>query len=275
MIKNPKIRLSLSQIMMTDSGKLHIVAFLKHFGCSSSESHAYIEVLASGTTAVQDLSRKLKKNRISVYYSVQQLIQKGFLFEVRKGKKRFIAAESPDILMKLIGERHAELKSLETEVGYISKLLNSIPTIKHEITVVKQYEEVEGFKKMLEESLQAKGEILLFSNTPIFSEMFEEEYYENYFAKKAALGIHSRIIYSPCAFAQQINNKKDEYKVDLRILQQNQGSEAGFYLWDDTLAIKSLKENKRSCTIIENKDIAAFFRENIFNPFWETAKPLE
>lgn len=261
--------------MITNSDQLRIIAFLKRFGCNSSETLTYIEALTSGTTSIQELSRKLKQNRVSVYYSVQQLIEKGFLFEIRKGKKRFIAAESPDILLKIIKERHTELKSLETDVEYIFQLLNAIPVIKHEITVLKLYEETEGFKKMLEESLQAQGEIIVFSNTLIFSTILEEEYYENYFVRKAALGIKSRIIYSPCAFANKINGKKDKYKIDLWILSQNQGSESGFYLWDNTLAIQSLKENKRSCTMIENKDIAHFFRENIFNPFWEQAKPIE
>lgn len=260
--------------MVSDSDQLRIVAFLKRLGCNRSESLAYIEVLISGTTSVQELSRKLKQNRISVYYSVQQLIEKGFLFEVRKGKKRFIAAENPDILLKMIGEKHTELKSLETDVGYISQLLNSIPTIKHEITVVKLYEEAEGFKKMLEESLESKNEIIVFSNTPIFSELLGVNHYENYFIKKAALGIPSRIIYAPCSFAEKLNAKKQEYKVDLRLLPHNQSSEAGFYIWDNTVAIESLKENKISCTVIENKDIAQFFRENIFNHFWKEAKEM-
>jgi hypothetical protein len=78
----------------------------------------------------------------------------------------------------------------------------------------------------------------------------------------------------PCAFANKLNEKKEQYKIDLRILQQNQESESEFYLWNNTLAIKSLKEDKRSCTIIENIGIAQFFRDNIFGPFWENAKPI-
>jgi len=260
--------------MITATDKLRIVAFLKRFGCNRSESLVYIETLISGTTAVQELSRKLKQNRISVYYSVQQLIGKGFLFEIRKGKRRFIAAENPDILMRIVGRRHTELDALEKDVGYISGLLNSIPTVKHEKTVVKLYEETEGFKRMLEESLQTKNEILIFSNTTAFSKMIGEEHYENYFARKAALGTPSRIIYSPCAFAEMINSKMKQYRIDLRILKQDQVSDSGFYLWDDTVSIQSLKENKRSCTMIENKDIADFFRENIFNHFWKEAKPI-
>lgn len=258
--------------MLCDSDQLRIVSFLKRFDCNRSESLAYLEVLSSGTTSVQELSRKLNQNRISVYYSVQQLIEKGFLFEVRKGKKRFIAAENPEILFKMLGDRHLELKSLELDLGYISQLLNSIPTIKHEITVVKLYEGAEGFKKMLEESLEAKDEILIFNNALIFSEILGEESYDRYFLKKAALNISSRIIYAPCPFARTLHSKKDVYKVDLRILAQNQGTEAGFYIWNNTLVIESLKEDKISCTIIENKDIAQFFRKNIFEHFWDEAK---
>ncbi len=234
--------------MIANSDQLRIIEFLKRFGCNKNESIIYLETLHSGTTSIQELSHKLKQNRISIHYGVQQLIQKEFLFEIRKGKKRFISAESPDILLKIIGQRHAELKLLETDVVHISKLLNSISIVKHEVTVVKLYQETDGFKKMLEESLKAKDEIIVFSNTPVFSEMLGEEYYENYFSKKAALGIKSRIIYSPCAFVDKLNLKKEHYKIDLRILPERQGSEAGFYLWDDTLAIESFKENKISCT---------------------------
>jgi len=261
--------------MLTPADQLRIVTFLKRFGCNTSESTIYIEALKLGTTSIQDLAKKLKRNRISIYYTVQQLIEKGFLFEIRKGKKRFIAAENASILMKVIEKRHNELKSLEADVDYISNLINSIPTTKHEVTIVKLYEEAEGFKKMLEESLTAKNEIMVFSNTPLFTRLFTEEYFDTYFKKKASLGINSRLIYPPGEFAAKISSKKDEYKIDVRVLEQNQKSESGFYLWDNTLVIKSLKENKRSCTIIENKDIANFFRENIFNHFWEQATPVE
>ena len=73
--------------MIANADQLRIIAFLKRFGCNRSQSLTYLEALTSGTTSIQELARKLKQNRISVYYSVQQLIAKGFLFEIRKGKK--------------------------------------------------------------------------------------------------------------------------------------------------------------------------------------------
>lgn len=254
--------------------QLRISAFLKRFGFSAIENATYLEALKLGTTSIQNLARALSRNRISVYYNVQKLIEKGLLFEIRKGKRRFITATSSDVFAKIIEHRRSELNSLEVEVKYISKLIDAIPVVKHEVTLVKQYEETVGFKKMLEESLQAQNEIVVFSNTPLFLTMLGEEYYEKYFARKAALGITSRIIFPPCDFAKKLQNKAVQYKLDLRILKQNQASESEFYLWDDTLAIKSLKGNKRSCTMIENKDIAHFFRDNIFNPFWADAKPM-
>lgn len=259
--------------MLTSSDQLRVVAFLKRFGCNRNESLTYLEALTSGTSSIVELAQRLKQNRISVYYSVHQLIEKGFLFEIRKGKKRFIVAENPEILMRIIGQRHSELESLETDVSYISKLLNSIPLIKHEMTVVRLYEDVEGYKKMLEESLKAKKEILIFSNTTIFSAMLGEEYKKKYYLRKAALGINSRVIYTPSPHADMINANQDQYKIELRLLSDQYGSEGGFYIWDNTVSIQSLKENKTSCTIIENRDIANFFRENIFNHFWKEAKP--
>lgn len=260
--------------MLTESDRLRIVTLLKRFSCNKNESLTYIQVLISGTTSIQELSRTLKQNRISVYYSVQQLIEKGFLFEVRKGKKRFIAAEDPSILLQMLKKQHAELDALEMDVSHITDLLNSIHIVKHEKTIVKLYEDVEGFKKMLDESLDSKGEIIVFSNTPIFSDILGSEVYENYCVKKAARKIPSRIIYTPCAFSKNLNAHKLDFMIELRLLPQNLSSEAGFYSWDDTVAIVSLKENKISCTLIENKDVTEFFRENIFNHFWAEAEEI-
>ena len=257
--------------MISSSDQLRVIAFLKRFGCNASESIAYIEVLTSGTTSIQELSRKLKQNRVSLYYSIQQLIEKGFLFEIRKGKKRFIVAENPEILFKLIKQRHLELKSLETDVMYITKLLNSIPVVKQEVTVVKLYENVEGYKKMLQESLGSKHEILIFSNSTSFSKMIGEDYYENYLEQAASLGIKIRLISSPSPFAYKLHTDSKKYLLDLRIVRQSSPSESGFYLWGETLVIESLKENKTSCTIIENQEVANFYRENIFNHFWKEA----
>jgi sugar-specific transcriptional regulator TrmB len=248
---------------------------LKHFGFSGRESLTYIEVLHMGATSIQDLSNKLKRNRITVYYTVQQLIEKGLLFEQRKGKKRLISAEKPEILFTLLERRQRELTSIENNLGHITNLLNSVRSPHHQLTMVKVYEDVEGFKRMLEETLETKGELLVFSSREMFSSLLGESYLESYFKRRVAHGISTRIIYPPCPFAALVDAKKEEYKIELRILIQDQRYESGFYVWNDTVAIKSLREEQRSCTLIENKDIANFFRNNIFEHFWGEAAPYD
>ncbi len=261
--------------MLNDSDRIRINSFLKRFGLTVVEIEVYLEVLKLGPSSIQELSRSLQRNRISVYYSVHQLIEKGLLYEMRNGKRRLVTTASPDVFQKIFDKKHAELHAMELEIGYISELINTIPVVRNHVTVVKQYEDTLGFKKMLEESLHAKKEIMVFTSTPFYLSMLGEDYFEKYFLRKAELGIITRMIYPPGDFASKLHAKRDSYKIDLRILPQNQKSESGFYLWDNTLAIDSLKEGKKSCTIIENKDIAHFFRDNVFNPFWEMARPIE
>lgn len=259
--------------MLKVTDQLRIIAFLKNFGCNNREAGVYIEALKAGITSIQELSRKLKRNRITVHYTVQQLIKKGFLFETRKGTKRLIAAEKPEVLSRMIEHRYNELKSMENQLGYVTKLLNSLEANKNEVTMVKVYDDIEGFKKMLEQSLEAKTEILVFTNM-IFSRILGEDYVINYYERRAAHNIHTRVIYPPGPFATRINAKKNEYKIEVRTLPQDERSESGFYLWDNTLALQSLHEGKRCCTLIENRYITHFFRSNIFNHFWEEATPL-
>lgn len=261
--------------MLSSADKLRVIAYLKNFGCNSHETLAYLEMLAMGTTSVQELSRKLKRNRVTVYYAVHQLIKKGLLFETRKGSKRFIVAEDSDILSKLVTQKEHELNTVQENLPYISKLLHSIHVDQHEPTTVKLYEGAAGFKKMLEETLSAEKEILVFSNMVLSKiHLLGEEYFENYFKRRAEKHIHTRIIYPSNPFADKMNQRKEEYKIDMRVLPQDERSGSGFYLWNNTVAILSLEEDKRSCTIIENRDVAHFFRNNIFDYLWEQAKTL-
>lgn len=259
--------------MLGLTDKLRVINFLKYFGCSSQEVVAYLEALKMETISVQELARRLKRNRITVHYTVQQLIKKGFLFETRKGKRHMIAAENPEVLSRMIDQRYNELKSLESCVGHVTQVLANLQSSKHVITLVRVYEESEGIKKMLEEMLDSKGEILTFTNIAL-SKILGEEYVENYFARRAAHNIHTRIIYPPDEFVGKLQEKSTKYKIDVRTFPQDIRSESGFYVWNNKVALHSLKEEKRSCTIIENHDIANFFRNNIFNHFWEEAQTL-
>ncbi len=254
--------------------KQHIITQLKHFNCSENEANLYIYCLGRGIDTIQKLAKGIGRNRTTVYSEVEQLLKKGLLYETRKNKKRYIGAENPSVLYSLLQLRQNDLALLKGNINYAVDLLNTIKPSDGGIPLVKLYEGVDGFKKMLEETLTAKGEVLVFTYVKLFSELLDPEYLEGYFERRSQKGIRTRLIFPPCDFANKVNTKSSEYKIQVRLMPEDAEWKAGIFSWNDSLAIQSFTEGKLTCTVIENVDIAHFYRKIIFELAWAQTKAI-
>lgn len=259
---------------MQNIDKQHIIAQLKHFNCSEQEANLYIYCLSIGPDTVQKIAKGIGRNRTTVYSEIEQLLKKGLLFETRKNKKRQIGAENPNVLYSLLQQRENDLGILKNNIGYAVELLNSIKPNDTRIPTVKLYEGVDGFKKMLEETLSAKDEVLVFTYVKLFSELLDPQYLEKYFERRSAKNIHTRLIFPPCDFANHVNAKSTEYKINVRLVPMEIDWKAGIFSWNDNIAIQSFTEGKLTCTVIENKDIAYFYRKIIFELIWKQSNEI-
>lgn len=255
--------------------KQHIITQLKHFNCSENEANLYIYSLSIGPETIQKLAKGIGRNRTTVYSEVEQLLKKGLLYETRKEKKRYIGAEKPNVLYSLLQQRENELSIIKNNINYAVELLQTVHPIDGRIPVTKMYEGVDGFKKMLEETLSAKGEVLVFTYVKLFSELLDPAYLEKYFQRRSAKGIKTRLIFPPCDFANKVHAKSSEYKINVRLVPLDTEWKAGIFCWNDSIAIQSFTEGKFTCTIIENKDIAHFYRTVIFELIWKQSKNIE
>lgn len=260
--------------MLNSADLFRIITLLKQFDCNEGEAKIYVESLKMGPSSVQEIAKKIKKNRVTVHSAIEKLIEKNLLYETRKGKKRLIVAEEPDILYRLLQKRENEMDLMKSNLDYVTNLLQSVQASDHSVPTVKLYEGVDGFKKMLEETLESKGEVLVFTYVDLFSKLLDPDYLENYFVRRAKKGIHTRLIFPPCPFAERVNKKAKEYKIEVRLLPPDFKWKSGIFSWNDSISIKSFTEGKLTCTIVENKDIAHFYQNIIFNLCWEIAKPM-
>jgi HTH-type transcriptional regulator, sugar sensing transcriptional regulator len=260
--------------MLDNKDNYRIISLLKQFGCKQREAEIYIQSLMMGPSSVQEIARKLKFNRVTAHSAIQQLIEKGFLYESRKGKKRLVVAEDPSFMNKLLQKNENEITLMKSNLEYITGVLDSMQARDRSVPSVKLYEDVEGFKKMLEESLDAKSEILVFTYVDLFSKLLDPDYLEDYFDRRAKKGIHTRLIFPPCDFATRVNKKAKEYKIQVRLMPAEFKWKAGFFSWNNKISIKSFTEGKLTCTIIENEDITYFYKKIIFEVCWKVAAPM-
>lgn len=248
---------------------------LQLFGCNQREASIYLQALILGPTTIQELSKSLNHNRITVHSAAEQLIIKGFCYETRKGKRRLLVAEDPTVLHRLLQKQENELKILKENVEHFSSLLSSLQTLSIGVPVVKFYEGKEGFRNMLEETLSSQNEVLVCTYVDLFAHSISAAYLEDYFRRRAAKDIYTRLIYPPSKFGQAVVRKSAVYKIQIRILQGAPEWKAGVFSWNDSLGIQSLTEGRLTCTIIQNKDIAHFWREIVYPMLWKSAVALK
>lgn len=261
--------------MLTSSDTQRITAILKQFDCNSRETQIYMHSLAVGQVSVQQLAKQLNQNRVTVHGAVDQLIEKGLLFETRKGKRRLIAAEEPKVLYRLWQQKQAELELTKTNLDYVTKMLSSLQRPDGSVPTVKLYEGVDGLKKMLEETLNAKGEVLVFTYVDLFSKLLSPSYLEKYYARRAEKNIHTRLIFPLAEFGKKVNAKAKQYKMQIRFLPPGITWKSGIFSWNNVIAIQSFTEGKVTCTVIENEDIAQFYRGVIYELCWKQAQSLK
>lgn len=257
--------------MINQQQKHRISLYLKKFDCTDREVEIYLKCLQLGSSTVQEIARNLNMNRVTVHSATQQLIDKGLLTETRKGKRRLILAEHPKALKQIVQKKMNELKQMDLNLDFLVDMLSKIQTEDSARPTVKFYEGVTGLKKMLEETLESKGEVFLFSFVQLLADAVGPDYLEDYVRRRAEKGIYTRLIFPKCSYGDRLMKKTTEYKITIKVLPDKFKWSAGFFSWNNKVAFLSYTEGKRTVTIIENKDISTFIRDVVFEIAWESA----
>ncbi len=69
--------------------------------------------------------------------------------------------------------------------------------------------------------------------------------------------------------------KSDEYRIRVRLMPEELSWQAGIFSWNNSIAIQSFTEGKLTCTILENADIADFYRRVLFELAWQQAADMK
>lgn len=262
------------KISSPDLQRIH--SLFSQFDCNKRDVDLYLNLLELGAVSIQELARAMKQNRVTVHSSIEKLIEKGFVYETRKGKRRLVAAENPHTLHQLLERKENELDLMRSNMDYVSELLSKFHTHSQSQPTVKFYEEADGIKRMLEESLKAKRKTMyVFSYAQRLAELVDPEYLERYFARRSKKDISSRLILATGPFSKKMKTKSTQYKVDIRFLDPNVDWKSGIFSWDNTVAFMSYTEGKVTCTVVENEDIATFFQKVMFELCWQQASSSE
>ena len=233
---------------------------LKQLGFGETEAVVYMKSLELGPATVQEMAKKLSLNRVTVHSVVERLLEKGFLTESRKKTRRLIVAAAPKTLFRFVEKKKTEAEEMSRDLSDAVTLLEQFQTTSRFFPAVRFYEGTQGFQLMLEETLEAKNDVLVFSYVPVFEKLIGREALEKNIAKRAARGIRSKLLFPPCEIAEHLYKKRGSYDIDVRLTPKELTWNAAVFMWNETIALASFKEGRLTTTFIDNKDIADMLR---------------
>ena len=233
---------------------------LVKFGLSENESKVYLFLLRQGSSKVNEIYEGTKIQRTFVYEILRNLLEKGLVSYVVKSGIKYFEASNPDKLKEIIEEKKILLDKILPELKSIKKLPREKPN-------VELYEGKEGLKTILESILKInRGETMYaYANNDLFEKL--EYYFPNFVRRRAKLGIKAKIIQEKTKHLIETRKKnKKELKVELRFSEKPFSSSV--FIWQNKIAMLTLKEDNMIGIVIENKIIADTQRQ-VFNILWK------
>lgn len=238
---------------------------LVDLGLSEEEAKIYLTVLELGGAYASTISNKAQISRVNCYYILENLRKNGLITCTLKRNVKFFVAEPPQVLVNQIGERYEQAKKVLPHLLAVTNVHAFKP-------VIRSYEGLEGIKAIFDQTLEAKSEVLGYTNLEALGNLLPD-YLPSYTQKLVKRKIKTRLL-SPSTekarhFIQKFYpSRYPEELVEILFVNPKEfGFETQIAIYDHFVAIMSLNPNELIGVLIESS-VYARTQRAVFNLSW-------
>lgn len=243
-----------------------IASDLEELGLSQEEAKVYLAVLELGGGFVSTIAKKAVVPRVNCYHTLGNLVKKGVVSNLMKNNMQYYSVDSPKVLVNLLEEKFMHAKKLLPELLSITNTMAYKPKVQY-------YEGVQGIKNIFEETLEAKGEVLGYTNLAELPKVVPVDYLRDYAQRKIEKGLKTRMLSPTSKEGLQYLKKYypkgfDPNLVEIFFINPKQFMfEYEINIYGDRVGIFSLNPDELIGMIIESP-IYAKTQRAIFNLAW-------
>ena len=255
--------------MLNKNQKEQITTGLLQLDFTEKEVSVYLSILQSANSSIPSLAKETGLSRGTIYDLVEKLKERGFVAEIKKGKKRRLVAESPtNKFYNLLDKKHERLEKSIAIVENILPTLKAISVSEDYKPQIRIYEGEKGFRKVWDEILGFGGkEFLSIARIETFLAFVGEDFLEEIMAKKVKLGIFSRAINEDSSSALGMQAQDKKFNRETRLMPKESKLQSTEIIFGDKIAMFSTqKEN--IIVVIESKDFSETHRA-YFEMLWK------
>lgn len=238
---------------------------LIQLGLSKEEAKVYLTVLELGGSFASTIAHKSNIPRVNCYYVLESLKDKGLITTNLRGNVKFFVAEPPQVFVNQVEEKFARAKKILPELLSITNTLAFKP-------IIRSYEGIEGIKTIFEQALEAKSEILGYTNLEALGKLLPD-YLPGYFQKLIKKRIKVRLLSPSTEQAKSFikkfypKNYPEELVEILFVNPKEFAFENQISIYDNFVAIISLNPDELMGVLMQSGAYART-QKAIFNLSW-------
>lgn len=242
-----------------------MIAELTHLGLSEEEAKVYLACLEVNGGPVSVIARKAGVHRVGCYHTLENLLSKKLLSQFNRNGVKCFAPEPPEKLESIAQERVKLAKSLMPELKSLIISSGAKPKIRF-------YEGRDGVERVFNESLEAKGEILGYTNLKAVTDFFPE-FFKSYTRERLEKGIKTRYL-SPNTVETVhvidpfLPKKYDPNLIEILLVNKEQFPfENEILIFGNTVGIVSLEKDELLGLLVESSTFAQTMKA-VFDLAW-------
>lgn len=156
---------------------------LTNLGLSPNEAKIYLAALESGSASAQRIAQKARIKRTTAYSVLETMVKKDFILKTDKeGKAKYLAQNPKDLAERF--------KTYQKSFENVLPELEAIHNKKEVKPKVLFFEDEEGIKKIYEDTIKEKPDVILEFNTSDFHKTFPG-FPEEYLKQREARNINA------------------------------------------------------------------------------------
>ncbi len=236
---------------------------LKDIGLTDGEITVYIALLELGESNAGPIKKKTGMQNSVVHLMLNNLIEKGLVNYVEKGKKKFYRATNPENLINFIEEKKRRLKDLLP-----SLIKKQKEKIDYEVHI---YEGEKGLKAIHEDILRDlnKDEKFMVLGAPKEAHEKFEPYFLDFHKRRQKKGIKLKAVYKKEA-KEYAEKRKKMKNTQIKYMTENLETPMWITIYKNKTILFVVSELLLGI-VIENKTISENFKE-YFNLVWKISK---
>jgi len=234
---------------------------LKNFGLNEKQAKVYLACLELGSASVAEVAEKSQVKRTSIYNFLEELINKGFVSELRQNDEILLIAEEPQILIKKAQQQLLDTQQIFPELLAMFNRPGNKPKVHF-------YQGVAGLKKIYEDTLNQTQPIYAFTDYEKMMPVMEQ-YLLNYPEERSKRNIFFRSIAKEGEWANKMSKKNKEHKRELKLI-SGYPFETEINIYGNKVALLSFQKPYAG-VIIEDLAIAQTLK-SIWQLLWNNLK---